>query len=104
MDVEYPKKLTNLHKDLLFLSERKNIGKVEKLICSIEDKEKYVVHIRTLKQALNNGLILKRVHRVIKFNQKLWLKPYIDVNTKFRKEANREFEKDFFKLINNSVF
>ena len=53
MDKEYPKKLTNLHKDLLFLSERKNIGKVEKLICSIEDKEKYVVHIRTLKQVLN---------------------------------------------------
>ena len=66
VDVEYPK--SNLHKDLLFLSERKKTGKVEKLICSIEDKEKYVVHIRTLKQALNNGLILKRVHRVIQFN------------------------------------
>ena len=104
MDVEYPTKLTNLRKDLLFLSERKKIGKVEKPICSTEDKEKYVIHIRTLKQALNNGLILKRVHRVIQFNQKLWLKPYIDVNTKFRKEANSEFEKDFFKLINNSVF
>ena len=104
VDVEYPTKLTNLRKDLLFLSERKKIGKVEKPICSIEDKEKYVIHIRTLKQALNNGLILKRVHRVIQFNQKLWLKPYIDVNTKFRKEANSEFEKDFFKLINNSVF
>ena len=71
VDVEYPKKLTNLRKDLLFLSERKNIGKVDRLICSIEDKEKYVIHIRTLKQALNNGLILKRVHRVIHFNQKL---------------------------------
>ena len=71
VDVEYPKKLTNLRKDLLFLSERKKIGKVDRLICSIEDKEKYVIHIRTLKQALNNGLILKRVHRVIHFNQKL---------------------------------
>ena len=74
VDKEYPKKLTNLHKDLLFLSERKKIGKVETLICSIEDKEKYVVHIRILKQALNNEL--KRVHRVIQFNEKLWLKSY----------------------------
>ena len=53
------------------------LEKVEKLICDIEDKEKYVIHIRALKQALNNGLILKDVHRVIKFNQEAWLKPYI---------------------------
>ena len=82
---------TNLHKDLLFLSERKKTGKVEKLICSIEDKEKYVIHIRALKQALNNGLILKRVHGVIYFNQEAWLKPYTDMNTKLRKEAKSEF-------------
>ena len=44
-------------------------------ICSIEDKEKYVVHIRALKQALNDGLILRKVHRAIKFNQRAWLKP-----------------------------
>ena len=78
--------------------------KVEKLVCSIEDKEKYVIHIRALKQALNHGLILKRVHRVIQFNQEAWLKPYIDMNTKLRKEAKSEFEKDFFKLMNKSVF
>ena len=66
--------------------------------------KKYLVHIRALKQALNHGLILKRVHRVIQFNQKAWLKPYIDMNTKLRKEAKNEFEKDFFKLMNNSVF
>ena len=58
-----------LHKDLPFLSERKKLGKVEKLVCSIEGKEEYVIHIRVLKQALNHGLVLKDVHRVIKFNQ-----------------------------------
>ena len=104
VDVEYPKTLFNSHKDLPFLPERKKVEKVEKLICSIEDKEKYVIHIRALKQALNHGLKLKKVHRVIQFNQKAWLKPYIDMNTKLRKEAKNEFEKDFFKLMNNSVF
>ena len=104
VDIEYPKQLWSSHKDLPFLPERKKLEKVEKLVCSIEDKEKYVIHIRALKQALNHGLILKDVHRVIKFNQEAWLKPYIDMNTKLRKEAKNEFEKDFFKLMNNSVF
>ena len=104
VDVEYPKKLFGSHKDLPFLPERKKLEKVEKLVCSIEDKEKYVIHIRALKQALNHGLILKRVHRVIQFNQEAWLKPYIDMNTKLRKEAQNELEKYFFKLMNNSVF
>ena len=75
--------------------------KIEKLACSIEDKEKYAIHIRALTQALNHGLILKEVHRVIQFNKKAWLKPYIDMNTKLRKEAKKELEKDFFKLMNN---
>ena len=104
VDIDYPKKLFDLHKDLPFLPESKKVNKVEKLICSIEDKEKYVMHIKVLKQALNHGLVLKKVHRVIQFNQKDWLKPYIDMNTKLRKEAKNDFEKDFFKLIYNSVF
>ena len=104
VDVEYPKDLFNSHKDLLFLPERRKIKKVEKLVCGIEDKEKYVVHIRVLKQALNLGLKLKRVYRIIQFNQKAWLKTYINMNTKLRREAKNELEKDFFKLMNNSVF
>ena len=102
--IEYPKKLWRSHKELPFLPERRKLEKVKKLVCSIEDKEKYVIHIRALKQALNNGLKFKNVHSVIKFQQKAWLKLYIDMNTKLRKEAKNEFEKDFFKLMNNSVF
>ena len=98
------KKLFDLHKDLPFLPEGKKVNKVEKLICSIEDQKKYVIHIRALKQALNHGLVLRKVHRVIQFNQKDWLKPYIDMNTKLRTEAKNDFEKDFFKLMNNSVY
>ena len=104
VDIDYPKELFNLHKDLPFLPERKKVNKVEKLICSIEDKEKYVIHIRALKQALNHGLKLKKVHRIIQFKQKAWLKTYIDMNTEVGKNANNEFEKDFFKLMNHSVF
>ena len=82
VDVDYPKKLLGFHKNLPFLPERKKLEKVEKLVCNIEDKEKYVIHIRALKQALNHRLILKEVHRVIRFNQEAWLKPYIDMNTR----------------------
>ena len=104
VDIDCPKELFNFHKDLPFLPERKKVEKVEKLICSIEDKEKYVIHIRPLKQALNHGLKLKEVYRIIQFKQKVWLKPYIDMNTELRKKAQNEFEKDFSKLMNNSVF
>ena len=72
----------------------------------MQDKENYVVHMRALKQALNHGLMLKKVHRVIQFNQEAWLKLYIDMNIEFWKKtkAKNEFEKDFFKPMNNSVF
>ena len=104
VDVKYPKKLHNLHSDLPFLPERMEINKYKRLVCNLHDKKKYVVHINSLKQALNHGLKLQKIHRIIEFNQKAWLKPYIDTNTELRKLANNDFEKDLFKLMNNSVF
>ena len=104
VDVKYPKNLHDLHSDLPFLPERMKIDKCSKLICNLYDKKYYVVHIRSLKQALNHGLILKKVHRVIQFNQDAWLKPYIDMNTELRKQAKNDFQKDYHKLMNNSVF
>ena len=71
---------------------------------NLYSKSNYDIHIRSLKQALNHGLILKKFRRVIQFNQETWLKPYIDMNTELRKQAKNAFEKDFFKLMNNSVF
>ena len=81
VDVKYPKNLHYLHSDLPFLPERMKINKFNKLVCNLYDRNNYVVHIRSLKQALDHGLILKKVHRVIQFNQKAWLKEYIDMNT-----------------------
>ena len=104
VDVEYPKNLHTLDSDLPFLPERMKINKCDKLVCNIQDKENYQVHILALKQALNHGLKLTKVHSVIVFSQEYWLKPYIDMNTELRKNAKNDFEKDFFKLMNNSVF
>ena len=78
------------------------IEKVEKLAPNLHDKTEYVIHIRNLKQALNYGLVLKKVHKVIKFNQNARLKRYIDMNTDLRKNKKNDFEKDFFKLMNNA--
>ena len=94
VDVEYPKDLFSIHSDLPFLPERKEIEKCNKLIYDFHDKKNYV--IKALKQALNHGLILKEVHRVVQFNHKAWLEPYINMNSELRKEAKNGFEKDFF--------
>ena len=102
--MEYPKNLHYLHSDSPFSPERLKIEKCNKLLCNVYNKKIYVVHIRILKQALNHGLILKKVHKVIQFNQKTRLKPYIDMNIKLRTDAKSYFEEDFFKLMNNSVF
>ena len=89
VDIEYPKDLHEMH------------NKCNKLIYMIKN---YVVHIRALKQTLDHGLISKKVHKVIQFIQGAWLKEYIDMNTELRKQAKNDFEKNFFKLMKNSVF
>ena len=87
VDVEYPKTLHKLHSDLPFLPERMKISKCNKLVCNLNNKENYSVHILALKQALNHGLKLTKVHSVIGFRQECWLKSYIDLNTDLRKQA-----------------
>ena len=99
VDINYPKYLHKLHSDLPFLSIKRN-----KLLTTLEVKKNYVIHISALKQTLNHGLVLEKVHRAIVFTQEAWLKPYNDKNTELRTNAKNEFEKEFFKLMNNSVF
>ena len=104
VDLEYSKDLHDLHNDYPLAPERLKIGGVEKLIPNLRDKEKYVVHRENLKLYLELGLKLKKIHRGIKFREEPWMKSYIEMNTRLRTEAKNDFEKDFFKLINNSVF
>ena len=86
------------------MCERLKIDRVEKLIPNLYDKKKYVIHIRALDQALKHGLALEKIHQAIEFNQSDWMKDYIGFNTQLRTMASNDFEKDFCKLMNNSVF
>ena len=124
VDLEYPQELHDMHNDYPVCPEKvkvsKNmlstyckkidkkynisIGLVSKLIPTLRDKKEYVLHYRNLQLYLDLGLKIKKVHQVLKFNQSPWLKQYIDFNTEKRKHAKNSFEKDFFKLMNNSVF
>ena len=85
-DIQFLKKLHNLHKDLLFLPDGREIEKVEKLILNLHNRTEYAICIKNLKQALNHGLVMKKVRRIIKFNQKAVRKSYIDMNTELRKK------------------
>ena len=102
--LEYPKELHDIHNGYPLALERKKINKVDKLIPSSWNKKKYVVHYENLNLYLSLGLKLTKIHRGVKFNESLWLEKYIALNTKLRTEATNQFEKDFFKLMNNSVY
>ena len=124
VDLEYPREQHSLHNDYPVAPEKakvsKNmlsgyckkiaekykvsIGQVNKLIPTLKDKKEYVLHYRNLQLYLDLGLKVKKVHRVLEFDQSPWLKQYIDFNTEKQKHAKSSFEKDFIKLMNNSVF
>ena len=124
VDLEYPQELHDIHNDYPVAPEKVkvsnnmlspyckkiaekyniSIGLVSKLIPTLRDKKEYVLHYRNLQLYLDLGLKIKKVHRVLKFDQSPWLKQYIDFNNEKRKHAKNSFEKDFFKLMNNSVF
>ena len=104
VDVKYPRELNDFHNDLPFMCEKIRVSGVEKLVPNLHDKKKYLIHVKALKQASDHGSVLERIHRVIQFKQSAWMKEYIDFNTRLRTVAKNDFEKDFYKLINNSIF
>jgi hypothetical protein len=127
VDLDYPSDLHDLHNDYPMAPEQvsipnrvispytRNLGiaiyggetsipTTRKLVPHLGPRSKYVIHVQNLKQCLSHGLKLVRIHRVLAFHQSAWLEPYIRLNTDKRKMASDEFEKDFFKLMNNSVF
>lgn len=107
VDLHYPSELHDMHNDFPFCPEKRgipDITKNDKLLLTFYDKKNYVVHYSMLKLAIENGLILKKVHRVLQFKQIAWLKPYIDLNTQLRAQSKNNFERDFFKLLNNTIY
>lgn len=104
VDMEYPKELHDLHNDYPLAPESITLNKVNKLVPNLNDKKNYVIHYENLKLYERLGLKITNIHRGIRFEESDWLKRYIDLNTSLRTEATTEFEKDFFKLMNNSVF
>lgn len=107
VDLEYPKHLHNKHQDYPFCPENRNVPHTKnekKLLLTLFDKENYVIHFKMLKCALRQGLVLKKIHKVLRFSQSQWLKSYIDLNTKLRTEATNEFEKNFYKLLINAIY
>ena len=105
VDLEYPEELHDLHNDYPLCPERVECDRgVKKLIPNLRHKNNYVIHYKNLIQCLRLGMKLKKIHRGIKFIESDFLKPYIDKNTNLRTQAKNNFEKDFFKLMNNAVF
>ena len=104
VDFRYPRELHDYHNDLPFMCGKMKINGVEKLVPNLYYKCKYVIHVKALVQALEHGLVIECLHRVIEFRQSAWMKEYIDFNTRLRNAVTNDFEKDFYKLMNNSVF
>ena len=124
VDLEYPKNIHYEHSDYALAPEKINIqkewlsdycseivnehnittGTNKKLVTNLMDKDKYVLHYRNLQQFLQLGLKFKKIHRILKFKQKYWMKPYIDFNTQKRKEATNDANKNPFKLLNNAAY
>ena len=104
VDQEYPKELHELHNDYPLAPENITINKIDRLTPKLNNKTKYILHLINLQLYLSLGLMLTRIHKVLAFEQKDWMRPYIDLNTNLKTASNNDFEKDFFKLMNNSVF
>ena len=100
----FPRKLHDYHNDLPFLCGKMKIKGVEKLVLNLYYKRKYVIHVEALKQAIDHGLVLEKIHSAIEFKQSAWMREYIDFNMRLRTTAKNDFEKDFYKLMDNSVF
>ncbi len=122
VDLEYPKELHKSHNDYPLAPERlavkkkmgcqnikqdleeNNMINVEKLVPNLMNEEKYVLHYKNLQLYLSLGMKVTKIHRLLEFDEKPWMEPYIRLNTEFRKKAKSAFENDFYKLMNNSVF
>ena len=124
VDLEYPQELHNKHNNYRLAPERTQVpeewyspyqkelarelglskDKTEKFLLTLRDKKNYVLHYRNLQLYLSLGMKLKKVHNVLAFDQENWMEPYIRLNTELRKKATSVLEKNFFKLMNNSVF
>jgi len=106
VDLHYPEEIHDLHDDLPFCPEKKKTlnGKVKKLLCTLEDKQDYVLHYRMLQLCLKHGLQLAKITKILKFRQMSFLRPYIELNTSLRQKSTNDFDKNLYKLLTNSLF